>query len=116
LAAAFLARGPLVRQSTSVSVLPVELPYAQASFALRMTRRLTLLEANPAAPRTQMEREIQAIEGGPQKSSIVYDVLGFASGRVEIALIDLHEPGVTPLRTERRLLSLLYSRARVHRL
>jgi hypothetical protein len=43
-------------------------------------------------------------------------VVGFSSGRVEIALMDFHLPRATPLRTELRLLTLLYRRAKARKL
>jgi hypothetical protein len=105
------SRGPLVRQSTSVSALPSALRGVKGSFALRMTHRVSLLRANPTPPEHNLTEKIREAEGGPRARVIALDVLGFASGQVEIALTDRHEPGVSPLRTEQRLLSGLYSRA-----
>jgi hypothetical protein len=44
------------------------------------------------------------------------DYLGFAGGRVIVALQERSAPHPFPATTERRLLSLLYSRAKAHKL
>jgi hypothetical protein len=119
------SRGSLVHERVSASALPVELPGAQRSFGLRVTEYISYAEASPrpdvcssrrrSAPpslRCQEERLLH-IRGGRGFSS---DVLGFASGRVEIALTDLHYSSVAADESERRLLSLLYRRVKAHEL
>jgi hypothetical protein len=59
-----------------------------------------------------------AIEVPPTKGSSHYyaDFLGFAIGSAVITLNDTGDPRPFPAATERRLLSLLYSRAEAHKL
>jgi hypothetical protein len=114
LGAVLVQRGPLIRESTSVSSLPTELSGVDGSFGLRLTHRLRYLEANPRPPEHTLQERLSQIRGeGGRKA---WDVVGFSSGRVEIALMDFHSPRTTPLRRERRLLSLLYRRAKAHKL
>ncbi len=105
--------GPLVRESMSVSLLPSELPGVASGFGLRLTRRVIYREANPRPPEHNLAEKLAQLKGGVHP---YWDMVGFASGRVEIALADLHEPGVAPMRFERRLLLLLHSRSEAHKL
>jgi hypothetical protein len=117
IASAFAAtpqeRGPLVRESIAVSPLPSTVPSAADSFGLMVTNRVTHLEANPRPPEHTPAEEANRIR---TQHNIAWDIFGFASGRAEVALTVLYEPGHPPLQNERRLLSLLYSRAKAHRL
>jgi len=79
----------------SVSALPSPLP-GVSSFAWRVMRR-------PSHPITL-------------RYPVYIDFLGFAAGRVEVALATVHGSKPFPAANERRLLSLLLSRARANEL
>jgi hypothetical protein len=51
-----------------------------------------------------------------ERFPVYIDFLGFASGRVEVALATIHGSEPFPAATERRLLSLLLSRAKANEL
>jgi len=85
----------------------------------------TTIEARPLAPLlrplpvlgTRRTRELALTPlGAPGRSRVYVDEAGFAVGRVLVDLLALGTPHVFPLATERRLLSLLYSRANAHKL
>jgi hypothetical protein len=106
-------RGPLVRESTSASPLQSTVPSATDSFGLMVTNRVTHLEANPRPPEHNPAEEGIRLR---TDQNIAWDILGFASGRAEVALTVLYEPGHPPVQNERALLSLLYGRAKAHKL
>jgi hypothetical protein len=105
--------GPLTRRSSSVSVLRNRLLNASGSIGLTLTERLAFLEANPRPPEHTLPGKRREQN---RRRAIAIDILGFASGRAEVTLTVLHEAGRPPRKTERRLLALLYGRAKAHEL
>jgi hypothetical protein len=114
--AALGQRGPLVRESMAGTAIPIELPGAKGRFGLRLTRRLRYLDARHKPPEHNLLGEMLARINGARGGEMSWDVIGFSAGAVEVALTDFHGPHGTPVRTERRLLSLLYSRAKANKL
>jgi len=100
-------RGPLIRKSDIVSVRPEPLPAGHNSFDLTVTFRTIYLQAKPGRHRSRFGTR-------PSNIEVVQDILGFASGRAQITLTDIHEAGHHPAAKEQRLLSLLYTRAEAH--
>lgn len=97
--------GPLVKKNTVVSRLVVPLPInatVSNSFGMRMVPRISYRSATGKRIKT------------PYGQDVVQDAIGFALDRAEVVLIDTHGPQTYPSPTERRLLSLLYNRAREH--
>lgn len=84
----------------SVSSLPNLLPGAQGSFGLRLRTTLTTRE----------------LGGRPAKVPIYLDEYGFISGPAEINLTATGFSTPVPVKTEQRLLTLLYSRTQAHKL
>jgi hypothetical protein len=87
-------RSPAGPYVISVSALPSPLPGVSGSFAYRVMKRAS----HPAADRIP----------------IYVDFFGFTAGRVEVALTGLRVSQPFPAATERRLLSLLLSRAKAN--
>ncbi len=100
-------RGPLVRQTDVVSLRPAPLPADHDSFALAVTFHTVRLRAKRGTPLSQPDVRPSSLE-------FVLDLLGFASGPVEVTLTDLHEVDRHPAAMEQHLLSLLYTRAEAH--
>jgi hypothetical protein len=105
--ARFLARalpeqstGPLRHGPVSVSSLPNSLPGADGSFGLRLAT--TVIGRN--------------LRGGEIRTRVYTDEFGFVSGPAEINLTATGVSRPIPSATEQRLLSLLFSRAREHKL
>jgi hypothetical protein len=96
-------RGPLVRATVIVTIRPDPLP-RHASFALTVMFHTVYLSAKPGGHRSRLD-------SARSNFNLIEDILGFASGPAEITLTDLHESGRLPSAKERRLLSLLYTRA-----
>jgi hypothetical protein len=94
--------GPLVRESVLLSTLPTPLPGVPGSFGLKLTFVVSYRHASPA--------------GRPLARGFVQDIIGFAAGPAQIALIDSHDRGTASPPSEQRLLSLLYRRALARRL
>jgi hypothetical protein len=93
--------GTLVRKHVAISLLPSLVPRTIDSFGMRVTVLVAYQSAVSG-------KRIRTFPG----KRITQDILGFASGPAEVALIDTHGPQAFPSPTERRLLSLLYVRAR----
>jgi hypothetical protein len=106
------ASGPLVRKRVSTSALSVALAGTQAPFGMRIVNQTRFLEANPRPPEPGLGGRLSRIGGN---RGFDLDVLGFASGRAEVALTVLHAPGSLPA-GERQLLALLYRRMKAHKL
>jgi hypothetical protein len=113
LAARGQAAGPLVHTSTSASQLASPLPGVASSFGLTVTHTVHFAQANP---RPAEHNITEFLLRARSQHSETTDILGFASGRVEVALTLVYESGHRPVQTEHRLLSLLYSRAKAHKL
>lgn len=88
--------GQLLYGPLTVSSLPDLLPGVDGSYGLRITQSL--------------------LRGGQVHLHIYHDVFGFLSGPAEIELTATGLSKPVPLATEKRLLSLLYSRAQAHAL
>src|SRR5207302_6106273 len=112
-AAAVAKSGPLVHERTSASALPTALR-GHGSFGLTLTYRVSYREAHPHPPQQGPRGKLEQVIS--QKGSFSLDILGFASGRYEVTLMDLRDLGVAPVQSEKRLLALLYSRAKAHKL
>jgi hypothetical protein len=102
---AYGAGGPLIREHLVVSPLPAILPETQRSFGFSLDNHREYLPAAPGSPRSH-ERAMDIAE----------DILGFAYGRAEITLLDTHQADRPDRPRERRLLRLLYGRARASKL
>lgn len=98
--------GPLVSHHTTLAASPVEPP--SPGFALTTTQTQIHRSAHGHAP-TPLEH---AGEDGVDR--VATDLIGFAVGRAWVTLVDLHEPGHTPLTNEHRLVRLLHARAKAH--
>jgi hypothetical protein len=83
-----------------LSRLPSPIPGVDASFEWRWTRTNT--ETLPSGRRIRVR--------------VYRDVLGFVSGPAEVALYTVSLSHAVPATTEKRLLSLLHSRAEAHQL
>jgi hypothetical protein len=103
------ARGPLVNNHVTVSTLPLSVP--GPSFAFRADSGPTYRSAHPQAPRTGLQRTLEKA----RQVGVTIDHFGFADGRAEVTLMDLHVPGPPPIAKERHLLRLLYARVHDHR-
>jgi hypothetical protein len=104
-------RGPLVDNRATIASLPLSLP--AAGFAFSATTREHYKSAEPQSPPqnpvgARIQHELARYRG------ITTDYLGFAAGRSVIKLAVEHEPGRRRAAEERRLLHLLYERARAH--
>jgi hypothetical protein len=111
-AALYTSRGPLVHKSTKASALAVrDIP---KSFGFSLVYRETLANANPHAEseETPLARKLGRIRAFPK--GIALDALGFASGRLEVALVAFR-PADASVEKERRLLLRLYDRAKASR-
>lgn len=100
------ASGPLVSHRTTLTALPLKAP--SPGYALTAIHTQTYRQAKPHTP-TLLERR-----GSDLRRGFASDLIVFAVGRARVMLVDLHEPGRTPLANERRLIGLLYARARAH--
>ncbi len=84
---------------TTVTVLPRLLPEGQNAFGFRV--ETTITSASPT---------------GKQRRKVLYlDDYGFVAGRAEVSLNDIRASRPPPTALERHLLTLLYSRAQVHK-
>jgi hypothetical protein len=84
---------------TTVTVLPHLLPKGQNAFGFRI--KTTITGASPT---------------GRQRREILYlDDYGFVAGGAEVSLNDIRASRPPPTALERHLLTLLYSRAQVHK-
>jgi len=85
---------------TTVSVLPRLLPEGQNAFGFRV--ETTIAGASPT---------------GKQRREVLYlDDYGFVAGRAEVSLNDVRASRPPPTALERHLLTVLYSRAKAHKL
>jgi hypothetical protein len=92
--------GPLRYGPVSVSSLPNLLPGADGSFGLRLTT--TVIGRN--------------LQDGETRTPVYIDVFSFVSGPAEVSLTTFGVSRPVPSATEQRLLPLLFSRAREHKL
>lgn len=101
-------RGPLVCPRVSISELTLAPP--PDGFAFSATERGLYERAQPSGE--QSSRELMDERFHLHKPTFVTDYLGFAYGRAEVTLLVLRTSETAPLALERRLLALLYARAR----
>jgi hypothetical protein len=94
------ASAPLRRGAISVSSLPSPLPGVPGSFGLRIA---STVAATPLGAR-------------PGREHVYMDRFAFVVGAAEIKLTATGAPRPVPTATERRLVALLYNRAKAHRL
>jgi hypothetical protein len=88
-----------ISRKVAVHSLPSPLPVANGGFDIRIV--LTISAARPE---------------GQLSVCSYFDALGFVSGPAEVTLTATHSTQPPSAETEHRLLELLYSRARAHRL
>ncbi len=103
------ARGPLVDNRATIEPLSLTLPVASFAFSATTREHYKSAQPQPRQPNSLRSRLEQARSGG-----ITIDHFGFASGRCVITLFVAHKPGERRRGEERRLLRLLYDRARAH--
>ncbi|HST33776.1 MAG TPA: hypothetical protein VLJ80_09700 [Solirubrobacteraceae bacterium] len=103
-------RGPLVRPRVSISELALRPP--PGGFAFSVAERGLYQRAQPSGALSVLERADKRFH--LHRSRFTTDLLGFAYGRSEVTLVVLRPTAVAPLALERRLLALLYARARAH--
>jgi hypothetical protein len=85
---------------TTVTVLPRLLPEGQKAFGFRIETTITGTSAT-----------------GKQMREVLYiDDYGFVAGRAEVSLNDIRTSRPAPTALERHLLTVLYSRAKAHKL
>jgi hypothetical protein len=104
-------RGPLVDNRATIAPLSLALPAAGFAFGATTREHYKSAEPQPRQPNSLRSRLEHARSGG-----ITIDHFGFAAGRSVITLVVEHEPGRRRAGEERRLLRLLYERARAHTL
>jgi hypothetical protein len=104
------ARGPLVRPRVRVTTLSLTPP--PGGFAFSAVELGLYERAQPSgepSEREQMDKRFHI-----HTPRFATDYLGFADGRGEVTLLVFRTTDAAPLALERRLLTLLYARARAH--
>jgi len=104
------ARGPLVRPRVSISALALTPP--PGGFAFSATERGLYERAQPSGEPSARERARTRFHLRPRPFKT--DYLGFAYGRTEVTLLVFRTTETAPLALERRLLALLFARARAN--
>jgi hypothetical protein len=104
-------RGPLVDNRATIASLALALPAGGFAFSATTREQFKSAEPQPTQPnslRSHLEHELA------RNRAFTTDYLGFADGRSVITLVVADESGKRRAGEERRLLRLLYDRARGH--
>jgi hypothetical protein len=104
-------RGPLVDNRATITSLGLALPAGGFAFSATTREHYKSAEPRPQQPNTLRARVEHALA---RSRGLAIDYLGFAAGHSVITLVVEHEPGKRGAGEERRLLRLLYDRARRH--
>jgi hypothetical protein len=102
-------RGPLVDNRATIATLALALPAGGFAFSATTREQYKSAEPPPRQPNPLRSRIEHARNRG-----LTTDYLGFAAGRSVVTVVVEHEPGKRRAGEERRLLRLLYDRAREH--
>ena len=103
-------RGSLVRPRVSISALALTPP--PGGFAFSATERGLYQRAQPSGEPSLLELARKRFH--LHQPPFMTDYLGFAYGRAEVTLLVFHTTDLVPLALERRLLALLFARARAN--